>query len=32
MRLFDFYFYEDDIDEFHIIEKWNFEGGTHDEK
>ena len=27
----DFYFYEDDIDEFHIIEKWNFEGGTHDE-
>ncbi len=25
----DFYFYEDDLDEYHIIEKWNFEGGTH---
>lgn len=25
----DFYFYEDDLDEFHIIEKWNFDGGTH---
>lgn len=25
----DFYFYEDDLDELYIIEKWNFEGGTH---
>ena len=25
----DFYFFEDDLDEHHIIEKWNFEGGTH---
>lgn len=27
----DFYFYEEDVDKLHIIEKWNFEGGTHDE-
>lgn len=26
----DFYFYEDDVDENYIIEKWNFEGGTND--
>jgi|TARA_B100000767_G_C19713167_1_gene513718 phosphorylcholine metabolism protein LicD len=26
----DFYFYESDMDERYIIEKWNFEGGTHD--
>lgn len=25
----DFYFFEDDLDEHHLIEKWNFEGGTH---
>ena len=26
----DFYFYETDIEKNFIIEKWNFEGGTHD--
>ena len=25
----DFYFYETDIEKNHIIERWNFEGGTH---
>ena len=25
----DFYFFEDDIDDFYLIEKWNFEGGTN---
>ena len=25
----DFYFYEDNLDKDYIIEKWNFEGGTH---
>tara|TARA_Y100001958_G_C21028708_1_gene402522 strand:+ start:57 stop:701 length:645 start_codon:yes stop_codon:yes gene_type:complete len=27
----DFYFYEDDLDKYYIIEKWNFQGGTHKE-
>ena len=26
----DFYFYETNIDENHIVERWNFEGGTND--
>ena len=26
----DFYFYEDNLDDNYIIEKWNFEGGTND--
>ena len=26
----DFYFYETDIEKNFIIERWNFEGGTHD--
>ena len=26
----DFYFFEDDLDDHNIIEKWNFEGGTND--
>lgn len=25
----DFYFFEDDIDDLYLIEKWNFEGGTN---
>jgi hypothetical protein len=26
----DFYFFEDDLDHYNIVEKWNFEGGTND--
>ena len=27
--IIDFYFFEDNLDDFYLIEKWNFEGGTN---